>query len=206
MIKKGKVYQEVVGQAQAFPDSIIIGSTHGASGFEELFIGSNAFRIVSATTKPVITLRKGPIPEKISKIVMPIDVSTESRQKVMFTALFASVVGAEVHVLAVSGSKSKKVVSRLNAYVAQVCNYLKTKEIQFYSVNLCGGSPVTETLAYAEKIGADLIAISNEGSDSFTELLMGSDAQQMISTSSLPVLTIRAKSHTIKGSFSTFAG
>jgi nucleotide-binding universal stress UspA family protein len=57
IIKKGKVYQEVVNQAQAFPDSMIIGSTHGASGFEELFIGSNAQRIISATTRPVITLR-----------------------------------------------------------------------------------------------------------------------------------------------------
>lgn len=206
IIKKGKVYQEVVGQAQAFNDSIIIASTHGASGFEELFIGSNAFRIVSSTNRPVITIRKGPIPEKVKKILLPIDISVESRQKVLFASVFASLLGAEIHVVSVSGSKSKKVASRLNAYVAQVCNFLKTKEIPFYSTSLIGGNPTADILDYAEKIEADVIAISNEGSDSFTELILGSEAQAIIYKSPIPVLTIRAKSHVIKGSFSTFGG
>ena len=40
IVKKGKIYREVVNQAHAFEDSAIICSTHGASGFEEFFIGS----------------------------------------------------------------------------------------------------------------------------------------------------------------------
>ena len=57
IIKKGKVYEEVVGQASAFKDSMIVCSTHGGSGFEELFIGSNAFKIISATDRPVFTVK-----------------------------------------------------------------------------------------------------------------------------------------------------
>ena len=125
IIKKGKVYQEIVGQAQAFQDSIIVASTHGASGFEELFIGSNANRIISATSRPVITIRQSPVPTNITKIVLPIDIVVESRQKVIFTALIAQIFGAEIHVATVSSSKSKKIISRLNAYSQQVCNYLR---------------------------------------------------------------------------------
>ena len=206
IIKKGKVYQEVVGQAQAFPDSLIIASTHGASGFEELFIGSNAFRIVSSTTRPVITIRKGPTPESIKRIVLPIDISIESRQKVMFTALLAELLGAEIHVVTVSGSQSKKVVSRLNAYAVQVCNYLKTKDIPFKSTSFIGGNPIADLLEYTETIDAQLIAISNESGDSFADLILGNEAQQIIYKSPVPVLTIRAKSHLIKGTFSAFGG
>ena len=74
IIKKGsKIYEEVVNQAESYKESIITASTHGASGFEEFFIGSNAFKIISATTKPVIAIRKGKVPEKIKKIILPID-------------------------------------------------------------------------------------------------------------------------------------
>src|SRR4030042_990610 len=66
-----------INMAEQMPDSMITSSTHGASGFQELFIGSNTFRIISATNKPVITLRKNYCPPDISKIVLPIDASVD---------------------------------------------------------------------------------------------------------------------------------
>jgi len=204
IIKKGKVYQEIVGQAQAFPDSLVVASTHGASGFEELFIGSNAFRIISATSRPVITIRQAPVPSGINKIVLPIDIVVESRQKVIFTALLAQMFGAEVHVVTVTSSKSKKITSRLNAYSQQVCNYLKTREIAYKTASLYGNKVIKLVIDYAEKENADLISIINESGDSITDYIIGGEAQQMISKSPVPVLTIRAKSHFIKDSFSTF--
>ncbi len=204
IIKKGKVYQEVVGQAQAFQDSIIVASTHGASGFEELFIGSNAHRIISATSRPVITIRQSPVPANITKIILPIDIVVESRQKVIFTALLAQIFGAEIHVITVSSSKSKKITSRLNAYSQQVCNYLKTREIPYKTSSLFGNKVIKEVIDYAENVRAELISIINESGDSITDYIIGGEAQQMISKSPIPVLTIRAKPHFIKESFSTF--
>ena len=206
IIKKGKVYQEIVGQAQAFPDSLIVASTHGASGFEELFIGSNAYRIMAATTRPIITIRQLPVPEKITKIILPIDVVVESRQKVLYTAFLAQVFGAEIHVATVATSKSKKIESRLNAYSAQVCNYLKSKDVPFKTVSLFGDSLTGQVFEYAEKVKAELISIINESGEGITDLIINGEAQQMISKSPIPVLTIRAKSHFIKESFSTFGG
>ena len=49
IIKRGKVYREVVNQVNSFENAVISSSTHGASGFEELFIGSNALKIMAAT-------------------------------------------------------------------------------------------------------------------------------------------------------------
>jgi len=48
IIKKGKIYDEIVEQVESFDDSIIVVSTHGASGFEEFFIGSS--RTISSTS------------------------------------------------------------------------------------------------------------------------------------------------------------
>jgi nucleotide-binding universal stress UspA family protein len=206
IIKKGKVFNEIVGQAQAFQDSLIITSTHGASGFEELFMGSNTYKIVCATNKPVITIRQEPIPKDIKKIILPIDIVVESRQKVMFTALIAQLFDAEIHVVTVSTSKSKKINNRLNAYSQQVCNHLKSSEIQYKTAATFGRHLINQVLEYAENEKADLISIINESGDSLTDLIINGEAQQMISKSPIPVLVIRAKSHFIKDSFSTFGG
>ena len=205
IIKKGKVYQEVVNQAEAFSDSLIVASTHGASGFEELFIGSNAYKIISSTSRPVITIRHETLASNVTKIVLPIDFVVETRQKVIFTSFIAKIFGAEIHVVSVTNSKSKKIINRLNAYSAQVCNYLKTKEIEYKTAALYGSS-IGMVIDYAEKVNAGLISIINESGDSITDLIIGGEAQQMISKSPIPVLTIRAKPHFIKDSFSTFGG
>jgi nucleotide-binding universal stress UspA family protein len=205
IIKKGKVYQEIVAQAHAFSDSIIVASTHGASGFEELFIGSNAYKIISATDRPVITIRRPPVPSTIKKIILPIDIVVASRQKVMVTARLAELFGAEIHVVTVSTSKNKKIISRLNAYSKQVCNYLKTKEIPHITASVYGNNLAQMVIDYADKVQADMISIINESGSSISDLIIEGTAHQMISKSTIPVLTIRAKEHFIKGNFSAYA-
>ena len=80
IIKKGKVYREVVNQVNSYKNAVISASTHGASGFEELFIGSNALKIMAATEQPVFTLRTT-LPDQLKKIVVPIKLHLDTRQK-----------------------------------------------------------------------------------------------------------------------------
>ena len=61
-IRKGKIYTEVTDEARIQKAMLIVTGTHGASGFEEFWIGSNANKIVSASTCPVITIRGGITP------------------------------------------------------------------------------------------------------------------------------------------------
>ena len=42
-IKEGQIFKEIAGLAEEFEDPITVLSTHGASGFEDLFIGGNAY-------------------------------------------------------------------------------------------------------------------------------------------------------------------
>jgi nucleotide-binding universal stress UspA family protein len=203
IIKKGKVYREVVNQAAAFEDTIVICSTHGASGFEEFFIGSNAFRIISATEAPVITIRHGSVPHEIKKIVMPIDITSDTRQKVPITTEIAKAFGAEIHVVAVSSSDSDDIVTKLNAYTKQVCDYIKDYDVPFKTAKLNGDNITDITIEYALDINADMISIMTEQSLSLTNFVLGTYAQQMLSKSPIPVLSITPQELFILGSFIT---
>ncbi len=203
IIKKGKVYREVVNQAEAFENTTIICSTHGASGFEEFFIGSNALKIVSATESPVITIRHGAVPHPIKKIIMPIDITSDTRQKVPITAEIAKAFGAEVHVVAVSSNQSDDIVAKLNAFSKQVCDYLKDYEVHFKTASLSGDNITDITIEYALDINADMISIMTEQSKALSNFVLGSYAQQMLSKSPIPVLSITPQELFILGSFIT---
>ncbi|NOU18318.1 MAG: universal stress protein [Bacteroidales bacterium] len=203
IIKKGKVYREVVNQAEAFENTVIICSTHGASGFEEFFIGSNAFKIISATEKPVITIRQGSVPHEIKKIVMPIDITSDTRQKVPITAEIAKAFGAEVHVVAVSTNESDEIVTKLNAFTKQVCDYLKDYEVPFKTVKMNGDNLTDITIEYALDVNADLISIMTEQSLSIANFVLGTYAQQMLNKSPIPVLSVTPQEIFILGSFIT---
>ena len=207
IIKKGpKVYEEVVNQAESYKDGIITASTHGASGFEEFFIGSNAFKIISATTQPVIAIRKGQVPPTIKKIVLPIDTMPETRQKVLLTAEIAELFGSEVHVIELASSRSTKVHKRLNAYSKQVGNFLKSRNIPIVNHTILGDNVADLAVEYANTIKADMISIITEQKSSITNLILGNYAQQVLNKAVIPVLNITPREIQIKGTFSTYGG
>ncbi|BDX37317.1 universal stress protein UspA [Tenuifilaceae bacterium CYCD] len=206
IIKKGKIYREVVNQASAFEDSAIVCSTHGASGFEEFFIGSNAFRIISATDNPVITIRHGSMPRDIQKIVLPIDISTDTRQKVPVTAEIARAFNAEVHVIGVATLQTDEIDLKLNAYTKQVCNFLKERDIRFQTASLRGDNITDITIEYALDVNADLVSIMTEQNIALSDFVLGSYAQQMLSKSPIPVLSVTPKEVFVMGSFITQGG
>lgn len=188
IIKRGIIYKEVVNQSEAYENSIIIMSTHGGSGFEELLIGSNAFKIVSASSCPVITIRKN-VPSDIKNIILPIDHTIETRQKVPITGLIAGKFNSRVHVVTVSSTDLPDIRSKLKDYQSQVCNWLKKYNIEYETADLKGSNITDETIEYAEKVNADLISIMTEQGKSISNILLGSFAQQMINKSSIPVLS-----------------
>jgi nucleotide-binding universal stress UspA family protein len=188
-ITEGKIFKEITGLAEKSEDSMIVLSTHGASGFEELFIGGNAYKITSHSKNPVITVRRGKIPANIEKIVLPLDFTFQTREKVPYTVELAKMFGSEIHLLTISLSKIKSTGKKLLQYTQQVASYLETHKIP-YTVEYLHGSNLTDlTLDYARSIDADLISIMTEQEKSISNLLLGNFAHQFINKAFIPVLS-----------------
>jgi len=196
VIKKGKVY--------SFENAVISASTHGASGFEELFIGSNALKIMAATEQPVFTLRTS-IPDQVKKIVVPIKLHLDTRQKAPFAADVAELFGAELHVISISIRNNKRDLARLESYSKQVINYFKNRKLQTVEKTLVGESLPSLSCNYAEAVDADLITIMSSEIDKWN-VFLGSYAQQMVKTTTVPLLSITPREKQIPAGFSTLGG
>lgn len=204
IIKKGKVYREIVNQADSYKNAVVSASTHGASGFEELFIGSNALKIIAATRQPVFTLRK-PIPSTINKIVLPVKLHRATRQKANIAAEMAELFGAELHCVAISSHRNKRDLERLGSYARQMDSFFRSRKLKSVTKTLVGESLTTLTCNYADAVDADLIILMSSGVDKWN-VMLGSYAQQMVSRSSLPLLHIKPTEKHLTSGFSTFGG
>jgi nucleotide-binding universal stress UspA family protein len=204
LISKGRIYHEVVHQAELYPDSIITASTHGASGFQELFIGSNAFKIISATERPVIAIRKSECPASIGRIVMPIDLSVDSRQKVPFTTEIARLFGAEVHVVGVQTSRGLLARRKVRSYASQVAGFVQAS-VPCVTNEVSGDSVAEMVVNYANAVKADMISITTE-KPSGLSLIIGNTAHQILNKAEIPVLCHTPKSIRKSGTFVTTGG
>ncbi|MFH0867029.1 MAG: universal stress protein [Bacteroidota bacterium] len=194
-IRKGKIYGEIANQAKYDDSFLLVAGTHGVSGFEEFWIGSNAYRFVTSAPCPVITIREAFIWNKkhIAKIVLPVDSSIETRQKVPLTTELAKAFGAEIHILGVHSTKVKDVIGLMEGYARQTMEFIQEKGVpcqykRFYCDNITNGA-----IDYAKEIKAELISIMTEQEGSSKSIWLGTYAQQMVNHSSIPVLTLHSK-------------
>ncbi len=205
IIKKGKVFREIVNQVNSYKNAMVSASTHGASGFEELFIGSNALKIIAATEKPVFTLRRGPVPHQVKRIVVPIKRSRDTRKKASIAADMGKLFGAEMHVLSVSTKNNQRDLARIGSYANQVEGYFRARKLKTESKTLVGDNLATVTCNYAEAVNADLIVIMSGDVDKWNAFL-GSFAQQMVNKANIPVLNITPTKGLLPAGFASYGG
>jgi nucleotide-binding universal stress UspA family protein len=191
-IKTGRVYKEIVSVAEERDCYLIVAGTHGKSGFEEFWMGSNAFRLVSAATRPIITIRSGiKVTRSMRNIVVPIDSTLETRQKIPFTALLAKLFGAKIIILLIYSTQVKAVRSKVQGYGDQVAKYLQKNEIKYVIDSVETDNLTNATIDYALKVDANLISIMTEQEKTAANLWLGPYASQMVNHSPIPVLSIQ---------------
>jgi len=191
VIREGKIYREIIDEAKEMESLCIVMGTHGKSGFEQFWIGSNANKLISVSPCPVITLRTGvAAKDEMRVILLPVDSTLDTRQKVPFTAYLAQLFESEIYVLSIYASKYKSIQRRVDVYTDQVCNYLEEEGIKYHRDVLVCDNLTTGTIEYAKRVRANLISIMTEQETSPFNLLVGPYAQQMVNNSPYPVLSI----------------
>jgi nucleotide-binding universal stress UspA family protein len=127
---------------------------------------------------------------QFKSIVLPIDTSFESRQKLPYAIKLAEVFGATIHLLGVSTDKNKESEYKVNAYLRQTIEKLNGCHINSSHEKRLGGNITNQTIRFAQEKKADLIVIMTEQELQIGSFFLGKYAQQMVNHSNIPVLSI----------------
>ncbi|MDQ3109439.1 MAG: universal stress protein, partial [Bacteroidota bacterium] len=194
----GQIANEIMELAQREKTNLIILGTHGAKGFEELFIGSNAHKIVNLASCPVLTVQAHAMKPGFSNIVLPIDRSLHSREKVGFATALAKVYGAKIHILGLLDDNDvpdigdeENEFGKLQIVLDQVQHAVEQAGIAYTRHTVQGTHLAAEALKYGTTVNADLIIIMTDHESALTGVFMGPLAKQIVNHSRIPVLSIK---------------
>lgn len=191
-LRKGKVFIEISNQAKHENAFLIVAGTHGVSGYEEYWIGSNTYRIVTNAPCPVLAIRHDfDFSNLIQKIIFPLDSSKDSSSKLEFSAMLAKAFNAQLLILSIYPQTITALKRKVDQETEKVVQYLEENKVKFAAESIKSDDITRSIINYANMQMADLIAIMTEQGITNSRVFLGPNARQIINNSNIPVLNIR---------------
>jgi nucleotide-binding universal stress UspA family protein len=190
-VASGNIYVEILDFSKKKEIDLIVMGTHGASGIKELFIGTNAQRVVTLSEVPVLTMRKKISDPHLTNILIPIDNSIHSREKVQLAMTFANLFKAKIHIIGFPDSTDEQDINKFNIKIESVEKIIKLSELSYVSTIIHGSNLADAAIDYASKNNCDLIVINTGHESKLTGIFMGVFAQQIVNHSEVPVLSFK---------------
>jgi nucleotide-binding universal stress UspA family protein len=189
-ITAGNVYSEILAFAKKAHIDLILMGAHGVSGYKEFFIGSNTQRVTSLSDVPVLSIQ-GRMPQKFNNILVPIDNSLYSREKLNEAIVIARIFSSTIHILGLPDSNEKAELDKFKVKLASVEDMVTAAGLSFKTAVVNEGTLANEALAYAGENQCDLIVINTGHESRVTGISPGAFAHEIVNHSKIPVLSIK---------------
>lgn len=189
IIKHFKVFGEVNDVADKHKADIIIMGSHGTDGLREIFVGSNAEKVVRNSNIPVLVIKDELEDFKVTDFVFACAFKEESLMAFKRAKEFADKLGAKLHLVYIN-TPGDTFLSTHDAY-EKIAQYLKKantgQKVEVYN----DYSVEKGVLNYSEKINADVIGIPTHGRKGLSHFFMGSIGEDIANHSKIPVITFK---------------
>lgn len=193
IVEEGKIYSTINEVAQRIQATFIVMGTKGNE--HSKFIGSNALKVVKTAPCPVITIKGKKHNDGCGKIVLPLDLTKETSDKVNKAIAFAKVFQADIYAVSILMTGKEDVVSALKDQLILVKKYIEKNDVkctaEMVKILKKEDKLSNAVISYAKKNNADLIMIMTQQEKDFKEFFIGSQAREVINNSEIPVLSIQ---------------
>lgn len=169
-------------------DLIVMGS-HGASGFKEMFIGSNTEKVVRHSETPVLVIKKDSDNFTVNNFVFASDFTDEAKKPFKKVIEFANEFNAKIHLLMVNTPNNFKSTSVAEKMIN---DFIASFDISNYATHIYNDVNVEKgILHFAKSVNADLIGISTHGRKGLSHFFNGSISEDLVNHAKRPVVTFK---------------
>lgn len=169
-------------------DLIVMGS-HGASGFKEMFIGSNAEKVVRNSEVPVLIIKKEQPNFSANNFVFASDFSDEIKKPFEKVVEFANKFDSTLHLVMITTPNNFKSTPISHEIMN---NFAASFKINKFQTHIYNETNVEKgILNFADSINADLIGMCTHGRKGLSHFFNGSISEDLVNHSSLPVITFK---------------
>lgn len=169
-------------------DFIVMGS-HGASGFQEMFIGSNTEKVVRFSDVPVLVIKNETGLFKAENFVFASDFSDEIKKPFKQLTEFAKAFNAHLHLVMVNTPNTFK-ATHLSEKI--MSDFMREFDYPNHSLHIYNDVNVEKgILNFANSVQADLIGMCTHGRTGFAHFFNGSISEDLVNHAVRPVITFK---------------
>ena len=169
-------------------DLIVMGS-HGASGFKEVFIGSNTEKVVRNSNIPVLVIKNEYEQFNIDKFVFATDCDLENKHTLNKAIKFAGKIDAELHLVYVNTANNFKTTLEAEACMK---DFIEGENLAKHKIHIYNDDSVEQgVLNFARSLNAGLIGISTHGRKGLAHFFNGSISEDLVNHANRPVITFK---------------
>ena len=184
-----EIYNDVKLAVKEKEIDLIVMGLHGTSGFKEMFIGSNAEKVVRTSEIPVLVIKNEHDIFDVKDFVFATDFSEECRKPFASAQKFAKDVGAKIHLLYVNTPSDFRTSEDADQIMKK---FLTGMGAENYSLNIYNDTSVEKgILGFAKKIGAQLIGMSTHDRKGLSHFFNGSVSEDLVNHANMPVITFK---------------
>ena len=173
-------------------DFIVMGS-HGTSGIEEFFVGSNTEKVVRTSKIPVLVVKKPASEFQIERVVIAGKYKGKNMKEFKKIMKFLEMFDPEIYLLRVNTISNFKSTKELDELFENFLKKVPEYEDKVTPVIYDDYTVQEGIFNFAEKIDADLIALPTRGRQGIMHFLSDSIAERVVNAANRNILTIKVE-------------
>ncbi len=191
-IERGKVYEKILRVSDEVKARFIVMGKNDADEGYKRFIGTNTNHVIANSNCPVITIKGKEHKLGVKNIVLPLDLTKKTREKVFNAVSFGLHFNSAIWMVSVLTGGISLTRSRIYAKMKLAKSMIEengvTCNIRLFKKN---EMPDYEVIAkYAVDIDADLIMVMTHQESNWRDHYIGRFAHEIINRSDIPVMTM----------------
>jgi len=188
-VKADITFNEIKDACKELDIDMIVMGSHGATGIKEMFVGSNAEKVVRTSEIPVLVIKNEHDSFEISDFVFASDFKNDNKETYKQAINFAESINAKIHLLMVNTASHFITTSEAKD---RIDDFISGQTFDNYTINIYNDVTVEQgILNFSRDIDADLIGISTHGRQDIAHFFNGSISEDLVNHAKRPVITFK---------------
>ena len=184
-----KAYDGIIEESKKKNADLIVMGSKGASGLEEMLVGSNTEKVVRNSEIPVLVVKKDVDNFKVENIVFASNFKFDNRKAFQKILDFSSLFNARLHLLKINTIQNFETTKESSDAIR---NFINDFDLGDYTLNIYNDISVESgILNFSKLIDADIIALNTHGRRGLAHLFNGSIGEDLANHAKLPVVTFK---------------
>ena len=188
-VKLERAFEGILKSSENHEIDLVIMGSHGASGYQEMVVGSTTEKIVRASESPVLVIKQDNLNFRSDRFVFASDFSEEIKKPFKKIAAFAAVFGSHLELVMINTPNSFKTTIAAQKIMK---DFISEFSISNYTLHIFNDSNIENgILNFANAVNGDIIGMCTHGRTSLYHFFNGSISEGLVNHASKPVITFK---------------